>query len=47
LAIALKAKEADWLSQLDSIDPTLQPYDSVPNFVNYNLFVVWIISLLS
>jgi len=39
LGIALKAKEASLWSQLDSIDPTLAPYDDVPNFVNWNLFV--------
>jgi len=40
LAIALKAKEASLWEDLGTLNPTLAPFDNVPDFINWFLFVV-------
>lgn len=40
LAIALKAKEASLWEDLGTLNPSLAPFDNVPDFINWFLFVV-------
>jgi len=39
LAIALKAKEASLWEDLGTLNPSLAPFDNVPDFINWFLFV--------